>query len=257
MEKESRWNWPLRILFILLGLLFVALLWEIIAFSTGGVFLPELTKTFLTLFTLFQQASTWQSLGLTMGRILLTFVVSGIFGIALGQLAGYFPKLSYFLSPLITILRAMPTIALVLLLVVYVPAFSYYVVFLVLFPVFYLASLEGASSFQREYGMVLRQEGKRRWFHNIWKLSLPLSHHHLFLGAIQAAGMAFKIEILAETFARTTSFHGIGYEIYFSYTQVDYERMMAFVLLILFLSLIIDGILYLLKYLISKRLLNK
>jgi NitT/TauT family transport system permease protein len=232
---------------VFLGLVFVLVLWEAIALGTNQTFLPEFFACLRQAFYFLSLSATWVDLGYSCLRILISLVISFILGTLLGQLSGYFPWLEKFLYPLVTVLKALPTVALVLLLVIYVPHFSLYVVSIVLFPVIYQASLQGASQAYQRFWPILELEGRCHWIKNITKVTLPLSADYLILALLQAVGMGFKVEVMAETFARTNLFKGIGADIYFCYTELDYSSMMAYVLIVLLVSLALDGLLLWLK----------
>lgn len=228
------------------GIALVIVLWEVISFATGSLFLPEFFHTCAIFGSLLTKEETLASLGYTLLRLLISLSVSMIAGVILGTIAGYASWLSKLLSPLISVLRAFPTIALLLLLVIYVPNTELYVVGFVLFPVFYQASLQGAERVYQEYQYDLRMRGKWR-FDNFTKVVLPLSGDYILLGLAQALGLGLKVEIMAEAFAYKSRYHGLGKLINMAYQNVDYETMMGYVLLALVICLAMDAGLYLLR----------
>lgn len=242
-----------NILYFLLGLAIVILLYEIVSFSTGRTFLPEFFSCVWEMFHLLSLSTTWVELSYSFLRLLISLSISGILGILLGILAGYFEALGKVLSPLITTLRSLPTIAVIFILAVYVPHFSLYVTFLVLFPILYQAAKEGSSEVYRKYEYDLLLKGK--WhFSNLTKVILPLSSDYLLLGLIQAFGLGIKVEIMSETFAFHSDYLGIGKDIYLAYTQIDYSSVIAYVLIVLLFSLLIDLILVFLQSHLEKKL---
>jgi NitT/TauT family transport system permease protein len=240
-------------LFFLAGILLFIGLWEIIAFGTGQTFFPEFFGCIANMFTLLGQAKTAVALGWTFLRCLASLALSGVLGIVLGVLNGYYGFLGKILAPVISILRSVPTIAVLLLLVVYVPNFWLFVTSLVLFPVIYQASYEGASKNYQQYENELLLKGKNH-LSNITMVIFPLSLNYILLGLVQALGMSIKVEIMSETFAYSSTFQGIGKEIYLCYTVVDYEKMMAYVLMTVILSLVLDGILITIKGRVESKL---
>jgi ABC-type nitrate/sulfonate/bicarbonate transport system permease component len=249
-ESETLKNFTL----FLGGLLLCIAVWEIIAYSTNQVFLPDFFLTLGRMFTLLGKKIAYVSLGYSLLRILISFVISGLLGVVLGLLGGYYPSLSKLLRPLVTVLRSIPTIAVVLLLAVYVKNFSLYVVGIVLFPVIYQATLEGSSTIYKTYEYELLLKGRKHWLSNIGRVILPLSMDYILLGLIQALGLGFKVEIMAETFAYSNTFKGLGKIIYTCYSNVEYEDMMAYVLIAVFTSLIFDGLLLLGRNYLEKKI---
>lgn len=235
------------------GILFVIAVWEIIASSTGEKFLPEFFSCFMSMILLFGDANAMVSLGYSLLRLLISLIISFLLGVFFGVLAGYFDILARTLFPLIAMLRAIPTIAVIFLLAVYVPHFSLYVVSLVLFPVIYQASLEGSSSVYHQYERDFMLRGRYR-LDNIAKVVLPLSTDYILLGLIQGVGLGIKVEIMAETFSYKADYYGLGKKIYQCYASVEYREMMAYVLLALLLSIILDSILLVLRDRLEKKL---
>lgn len=252
MKKQSLWSKISDFRFLLLGLFLVIALWEIISFSTKALFLPEFFKTLGSTILLFGSEHAMSSLLFSLLRLLLSFLISAVLGVTLGVLAGYYENLEKILSPLITILRAIPTIAVIFLLEVYVPHFSLYVVMLVLFPVLYQAALEGSKEVRSKYEYEFLLRGRKK-ISNITKVVLPLSLDYILLGFLQALGLGMKVEIMSETFSYKADFRGIGKDIFLSFQEVDYETMMSYVLLSLLLSFLLDGLLLLLRNQIEKK----
>lgn len=241
-----------RYVLYFLGLLLFVSIWEIIAYSTKLLFLPDFFVTIGIACEKLGQGLTYSALGYSFMRLSIALLASGVLGLILGTLAGYFDSLGKVLAPLMTVLRSFPTIALILLLIVFVPQTAIWVVSLVLFPVLYQASLSGSRKAYKEYEMILRLKGKYH-FSNITRIVLPLSMDYVLLGWTQSMGLGLKIVIMAETFTFRTDQLGIGNLIQASYQNLNYGEMMAYVLISLWLILIMDGLLQLAK----KRLKNR
>ncbi len=237
---------------ILLGLLLVVVVWEIVAFSTSQLFLPEFFSTCSQLVEKLGEKTTYLALGNTLLRLVASLLGSGALGMLLGTLAGYFSSLGMILTPLMTVLRSFPTIALILLLIVFVPETAIWVVSLVLFPMLYQASYSGARTIYQRYEMSLLLKGKYH-LSNITRIILPLSMDYVLLGWTQALGLGLKIEIMAETFTYRTDDLGLGNLINTSYQNLDYREMMAYVLICLILILVMDFLLHLAKKRLKSR----
>lgn len=225
----------------LLGLFLFVIIWEIIAFATDQIFIPEFFSCIGDMFLLLGKSSTFLAIGHTILNLIISLLGSLVLGIVFGNLAGYFPKLAQTLSPIITILRAFPTIALVFLLVVFVPNFSWYVVGLVIFPIIYQATYDGALNIYKNFRNQLVVDGKRP-FEAITKVIVPLNINNMLLGLVQAFGLGLKVEIMAETFAYSVSEIGLGNYIQLAYQNVDYKTMMSYVLLCIIISLLVDAL---------------
>ncbi|MFA6862029.1 MAG: ABC transporter permease subunit [Bacilli bacterium] len=256
MAKPEKKKYPhlKNAMLFFFGLLLCLLIYEVIALSTNQLFLPEFFKTLGTMFSLLGTQTAWISLGWSLLRIIISFSISGLLGVVLGLLSGYFPSMGKVLQPGITILRSLPTIAVLLLLVVFVPHFSLYVVGLALFPVIYQATFEGSSRIYKTFEYDLLLKGRRHWLSNITRIIFPLSMDYILLGFIQALGMGFKVEIMSETFAYNSNYQGLGKIIKMYSDNLEYEKMVAYVLLAIITSLILDGLLLLVKKQVEKKI---
>ena len=241
------------IVYTFLGILLCFLLWESIAFLTKESFIPEFFKTFINLFALLGEKKTLLSLGYTLLRLVISFFISAVLGTVLGILSGYYSPLGKILAPLMTILKSVPTIALAMLLVIYVPNFSLYVTSIVLFPLIYQASYDGSEKTYSIYEYELILKG-RRHLSNITRVILPLSMDYILLGFFQAFSLGMKVEVMAETFGYKSDFYGLGKALSQSFSDVDYLKMMSYVLLIIIVSLLLDFLLLTCKKAILKKL---
>lgn len=213
---------------------------------TSHLFWPEFFEVFFNSFRLLGTSSTLKSLGFSILRLLISLAISSFLGLLLGLIAGILNPFGQFLMPMISVLKSFPTIALILLLAVYVPHFSYYVVSLVLFPIIFQASYEGARKKYLEFHDDLSVNGSS-FLTTSFRVVLPTSLPHFFLGLLQALGLGIKVEITAEIFAYRSDYYGLGKLIYLSSTDLDYLSMMSYVILALEISLIFDLLLLLAK----------
>ena len=240
-----------KILYSIIGLFLIVGIWEIIALSTGQQFLPEFFTCFGKMILLFGKKRTWLSLGSTFLKLIISLAISSIFGIIMGLLAGYFDFLRKIFAPLITVLKAFPTVALVLLLVVFVKYFYIYVVAIVCFPIIYQAALEGSDASFKRFAMDLRLNGNA-WY-NMTRVVLPLSTPYYAMGFLQAFALGLKVQVMAEILSYQAGDYGLGNLIYSGYTNVEYHNMMAYVLMAIIVALIVDALLYLLSKYVKEK----
>ncbi len=124
----------------------VLLLWWIFAqVANNDLVLPQPWKVLDIAFGLLGDGATYSNLAVTLARSLLSFVISALFALGLSLFVGVCPASKTYVDGLVTVLRALPTVAVILIFMIvmgssYVPVF---VAFLVVFPVIY-------SAFMRE-----------------------------------------------------------------------------------------------------------
>ena len=243
-----------KITYTVSGIILLIIIWEIVAFATKQLFLPEFFTCLVLAFQKLGNALTWASLGMTFLRLFISLIISSILGIFVGLLAGYFEPIHKILRPIISVLKAFPTIALVLLLAVFVKWFYIYVVIIVCFPIIYQAVSDGASTAFKRFELDLRLNGYYK-VNSITKVVLPLTLPNIVLGFIQTFSLGLKVQLMAEILSYRSNSYGLGYLVNTAYQNVEYHSMMAYVLLALIISLFIDASLYLLSKKVKEEIL--
>lgn len=249
-KKRKGKTFLLHLFYSFLGILLVIGLWELVAYllssSAASFVFPEFFMTVGKMFSLFPTKTLWVGTGYTLLRILISLSVSVVLGYFLGLLASFYEPLEYVLKPLIYVLTALPTISIILVLIIFTKITSYAVVFLLSFPILYKSVLSGGKKVKEEYGPVLALEG-HNGTGNFFKIYMPLSLPHLFLGVSQTSGLCLKSEIMAETFLRSNKNVGLGQEIQSAYTDADFLTMMALTLFAILVMTLFDLAFYFIK----------
>lgn len=228
-----------KTIFYLLGMFFAVFLYERIYLFTKGDFLPEFFTAFIDSLKRLGNVSFLASFGYTFLRSLIGLIVSFLLGFALGLFAGYYDGRKRFLKPLRSIRRSIPRIAIIFLLALYVPSFYYLVVFLLCFPICYEDSCEGSDKIKKRFGNQFRldgNQGRKVFYFVIFPLSLP----YYGRGIIQSFGLAFKAEIMAETFSYKSSFTGLGKDLYLAYQMADFAKLAQIIIILRMFLMIFD-----------------
>lgn len=229
-----------------LGILFAIFLYERVYLGTKGKFLPEFFSAFGESFLRLGSLSFLVSFGYTFLRSLLGLGISLILGFILGLFSGYYPNRKRFLFPIRSVRRSIPRIAIIFLLSLYVPSFYYAVVFLLCFPISYEASSEGSEKIKERYGKQFLLDGNQKG-KVFYKIMVPLSVPYYGRGILQCFGLAFKAEIMAETFSYKSDFIGLGKELYLSYQMADFTKLTEIVILLMIVLILSDMLLSLFK----------
>ena len=197
---------------ITLGILFVFALWTIISYSDGaGNFIfPNIGDTFTSLGKLLSDKYTYESLGWTMFRTFLGFIISFVLALILGLFVGIFKKWQNFFKPLVIILKCVPTAAFVYLFLAkagsrFAPNF---IVSLIAFPILYEAVVRGMNSLDNDINDALRVDTNNNLY-VLFKIRLPLAFPYIALGLASSFALSVKTEIMAEIIAGDTNY-GIG-----------------------------------------------
>ncbi|MBI9104731.1 MAG: ABC transporter permease subunit [Spirochaetales bacterium] len=201
-----------RKLFFTGGILFFILGWKFLSVRIGSdILLPSPESSFHKLIEIGTAPSFWEALGATTLRSLYGFFISYMAGIIAGSMAGILPQFRAFISPMLTILRTIPVLALILLAMLWfvtdlVPVF---VCFLMVFPITFSNVLEGVvqvDSKLLQMGELYGLGTGQRFFHII----LPSMTPFLLAGANAGLGMAWKVTIAAEVLSQPKRAVGSG-----------------------------------------------
>ena len=241
-------------IYFILGIVLIIILWEIISLITHNELLPEFFLCFSNMFQKLFSTNIIIDAVLSLVRLLIAFIISSIIGVSLGILSGLSKKTEIILQPLTTILRAIPTIAFVFILIIYAK-FSYiYIVSILISPIIYQATTSAIKKQYSLYKNLLIMKEEKISISTIFKLLIPAASSDIFNSFIQTLSLGFKAQILAESFSYRSSFRGLGKLIYNEYYSFNILNMMSYILLSLFIALMIDLGLNLIKRVIDKRI---
>lgn len=231
--------------------------WQLLAFllqSDGNSGVPYPLDSFALAFSflfLDGAASTWAAIGWTLLRILIGLTVSFAFGAIFGVLAGIYPRFRDFLSPLVATMRAIPTAAVVLMLISVLMGMKAHVwlswipvalTFVVCFPLFYQAFASGIENEDKNVRDSLSLEGAERKWATIKDVYVPDSWNYIKLSLAQAFGLSFKVSVMSEVLTSSSAGKaGIGTLIVISrQTTGGIEEIPAYALIVLLLMALID-----------------
>lgn len=239
--------------YYLLGIIFIIALWCLLSliFDESQMIFPSIFKVAEETINILCKQYTYKCILYTFIKLTIGFVVSFILALILGTISGLYDKFKYFISPLITVVKSIPTASLVFLFLViagakYAPI---YIVVLICFPILYESVVGGYKNIDENISLPLVLE-KGSTFEKTIKVKLPLAFPYILIGIASSIGLAFKIEIMAEVLTGATA-NGLGSAI--AYIQrndpTNMVGIFSYSLLAVVLSLFID--------LVCEKIVNK
>ena len=236
------------LIYSVLGVIGFFLAWLITSLIFKTSLYPTPIATFSTLFTLLKQGQTYLAVGTTLLSLLISLCVSFIAGAIFGVLGGVFEAFRAFFKPFITVLKAIPTAAVVFFIVVFTkPMFaSIIVTSIITFPLVYEAFVTGISSVSRDILDSLDVDGSGL-LKKIFVIYIPLSYKHILLGLTQVIGLGMKVSIMAEVLTSTGEFISLGSLIQYESTFANMNEIFAYSLIAVIIILLTDLGLYFLK----------
>lgn len=222
------------------GLLCLLFAWAI-AFAVVGneYLLPSPWKTLIEVWALFGRPSFFASFFATLGRAALAFFLAFVLGGGLGLIAYLLPSFGRFMRGIVAVLRALPTMAVLLLILVGVShSFAPVLVgVLTLFPLLYSAvynALGGVDNSLIEMCNVYRVPMGERVRRLYLQTALPL----VVADGVAALSFALKLIVSAEVLAFT--YRSIGGLMQESAIAVETASMMALTVVVCLVGMAIE-----------------
>ena len=195
-----------------LGIIFTFFLWWGLSalFDIGGMIFPSPIETIVEAGRLLGLKYTYICMLHSLKRMLIGFSLGFIAAFILGLLVNNSESRYQFFSPLITVLKAVPTVVVAFLFVIISGAADapIFVVFLIAFPILYEAIVQGLKSTDEFVISSARVDGANK-LAEVFRIRLPLAVPHIILGIISSFSLSFKVEIMAEVISGYTK-NGIG-----------------------------------------------
>lgn len=194
------------------GVVFLFLAWKAASLAMGQeLVLPSPESVFGAAIALYPTPRFLADLWASFLRGLAAFGLSAVLGTAAGLASGLRPLFGAALAPLLTVIRATPVLALVLIALLwfpsgFVPIFS---AFLMAFPLMATSAAEGARAADPgllEMAALFRVPRRKVFF----KLRLPSAAPHLVAGARSALGLSWKVVVAGEILSQPAKALGTG-----------------------------------------------
>ena len=232
----------LNLIIPLISVLCIAVLWAIVALVVNNVYLmPGFFTTLTEVFRLFSTLEFYSAFLGTILRTLISFIMALSFALVLSFLTFENKRAKSAIAPIISIIRVLPTIAVVLLLLVWTNSFiaPIVVTFLVVFPTIYLnieSAIKSIDYDQIESSKTFGADDKYIFKKVVFPQILPN-----FFSAV-GAGLALNLKLMvaAEVLALTVNSMGNLLQLAKLYDQM--VTMMALVLVTVIFGLIIEGV---------------
>ena len=233
------------------SVLVVLLLWWLFAvIADSDLVLPDPWQVFELLGRSLAQGETYLALLMTVARAVMAFALSFGVALALALLVGVCPRTRPFVNGIVTVLRALPTIAIILVVMVALSSSSavpVVVAFLVAFPIAYSAFLRETDDRQlaelcKVYGVSAHKKVRYVLLPQIGRSVLRQCHDGLPL--------CMKVVIAGEVLALPRL--GLGKDMYVAKVNLLTANVLALTLLALVVCLVISGVFALVERRVNK-----
>ena len=230
---------------ITLGLVFAV--WAIAARAVDlPIVLPSVGDTFRGLGELLGSADFYVALGWTLLRTLVGFVISLALALALALPAAFLKPVEKLFSPLVVIARAVPTMSIILLCLLWVSnrILPVVVSVFIVFPVLYttvLSAIKGVDEGLKQMSAVYKVPRTRI----AGRLYLPQIMPALLTGVQSTLGLMVKLVIAGEVMSNTA--RSIGGSMNLAQQYLETDMVLAYTLAAVVLSALLEGAAALIK----------
>ena len=227
---------PRRLLRGLLIALFWLGIWQAASMLVGKpVLFASPIDTVRALLTLLPTADFWLAVLGSLERIALGFFLALIFGLLIGVCAFRLSFVRALISPLLTMMKAVPVASFIILILVWFGSkkLAVIVTLLIVFPQIYFAVLAGLGSTDPallEMARVHRVPNGR----TAWMIYRPALMPYLNGACASALGMSWKAGVAAEVIG--TPLHSIGEQLYLSKVYMATAELFAWTATVILLS---------------------
>ena len=238
--------------FTLLGIILVISLWWIISACLNSDLFPNPIDSFKRFWELFILPKTWNAIGGTLLRLLISLGISLAAGLILGIVAGLFEIIYKILNPLIIVLRTLPIAAIIYIMIVLLkPQYSLFIITnLMMFPLIYEAIASGIKNISCDITDTIKLDTRVSDPRAVTKIIIPMSLESIALGVVQSLGLGMKASIMAEVLVGTDTISGLGRMMYRGYIELDMVTVFA----VAIYAIILIGLLDLLLSILKKKL---
>ena len=221
---------------LLLSIIFIAVLWEFIAWKINlPAIFPSLGELFTQLFLFFGTKSFYISLFSTLGRGLTGLFIAFSCSFLLGTLATFSDFWKTFLQPIIILLRSIPVISFVLLALLWLSPnqLPIFIALITVFPILYQNILTALNQTDIRLVEMAKVFGKGP-VNRFLTIYLPASKEMIYDGIGTALGFGWRAIIIGEVLAQPL--HGIGSGMKEAQTFIQVPKLMAWTIIAIAVS---------------------
>lgn len=234
LEKDQK-NKKESFYYTLISTCLIITIWKIISLNYNPIILPSPEKAFYTIYKMMLTKSFWISLGYSLFRIVIGYLLAMLGGTVIGIMMGLSKKADKLLRPVVLMLQTVPNISWILLAIIWFGLNSKIVIFTIfisLMPIFAINSFEGINNTSEEY-LEMAAVYRLKPLTIFLKIYIYSIKPYLRSAAIITSERAWKIGAMAELLSLDT---GIGAGLYWARNNLQTERIFAWTIVLIFMG---------------------
>ena len=251
IEKTSRKRLytALNLTLPIATLIAVLIIYAIVSKAVGvEMLVPSVPSVVKEFFSLFSKVSFYKAIGSTLGRAIIAYSLSFILAAALATISKICPYLRRALSPVVILIRIMPTMSIILIALIWFNSFqsTVLVAFCVIFPMLYTGFCDAIESVDKDLIEMSKVYGVDKK-NMILKMYLPQMLPSSFTAIKSSIGLNLKLIIAAEVLAQTAD--SIGIYMQLAKINLDTATLLAWTAV----AVVLGGVFELIVALIEKK----
>ena len=241
-----------NILAPIVGCLVFIAVWFIVSAAIGkSIILPSPADTLSGFLVLLGEGSFYLTIGKTLARTLLSFVIAFVLGcvFAFFSVRSEFFKKAF--SPIAVIVRVLPTISVILLVLIWFKSATapYVITFIVIFPMLYTTILNAAENVDPKL-IEMCQAYRLSKGRQLLYLYIPEMTPSILTGVSITLSFSVKLTVAAEVLASTQG--SMGRYMSQSSAYIDTPMLLAWTLAVVLLGFFLEGLILLVKKLLMR-----
>lgn len=227
----------------LFGFVCLGLCWQFTALSMSDLILASPYQTFAQLLTLITSNNFWQSLSISLLRLIIALSLGATIGFSLGLWSGKNVYIKQFLEPFRWLLMSIPPVIVVLLAMLWFGMGHSMVIFiavLLLSPSIYINTQKGVEQIDPAW-LELAKVYNFTWYQRFSKVYLPAISAPLCAALVIICSNGVRIIVLAEVLGAAD---GLGYELANARSNFDISELYAWVVSSLLLVALLEFIVF-------------
>ena len=224
-------------------ILVLAVWWIVAAVKDKPLIFPTPDKVVVEFFGLFSGKSFWTSVGWTVLRTVASFLLSFVIAFIMAALGGLFKPIHRVMSPIVSIFRSAPTLAIILIIMLWLDGQRAPIIigFLIAFPILYQAIYTAITGVDKEL-VEMAKLYKVKPLDVVFGLYSPEIAPAVFDVSRSTISLTLKVVIAAEvmTYAKGS----IGLEMQKANLSFDVAVLLGWTVLAIVLSFVFEGIVF-------------
>lgn len=222
------------------AVIFVCVCWIIAYYAVGNDYVvPSFTDTLKSFFMCFGEESFWVAFLFTFLRTALAFLISFVLAALCTIAAAYSKIFKCFIQPIITVMRTLPTLAVILLLLIWTNAIAAPVIVtvLLLFPMIYVQMCAAIDGVDKDVLQMADFYGIKKK-DKLFKIYLPQISPDIFSQIGANVSLGLKVMISAEVLSNT--YKSLGGLMQSARSFLEMPRLAALTVMTIVLGLILE-----------------